>query len=436
MRKSFIVLLAIFVCVLVTTVGVAQTHELDATTSYQGRLTADSQATANLAGPVLTSSGFSSADIVARISEAKELLGSKLDSPTLSRDSVRLAALDPDTSQLDIFSLAKDEFLTKDADLTATTQYGRKVHIHVTRANGVNTAVTVTDVATGQSLVPLTVQFPIIRKGAVSEVAYYTSAHAALLSPEVTSAGESYVDTVLDKAAQNLAQHGVEVPADIVEVAEHLCIVEHTDQKRFTSELHSTLFPEILSLYALNQGNTFRYSVSSAGAGGMIQMIPRTYEMIRKQHPTVLLNSDFVNGMRDHANALEAMLLYMNDTWSGLEKSVQVQDALRSGTATKAELLAAGYNSNPVRLPVYLKNGGAEWRTLIPTETQMYLAIYSSVDKNIDLETDNSMANNWALLTRPLVFSTEPKNSLSLSSWIGQLLIGTHFRRLALCILD
>src|SRR5438093_8387226 len=129
---------------------------------------------------------------------------------------------------------------------------------------------------------------------------------------------------MLDKAARNIAEKGVEIPNDIVEVAEHLCVVEHTDHKRFITEKHSELFPEILSLYALNQGNTFRYSVSSAGAGGMIQMIPRTYEMIRQQHPAVSLNSDFVVGMRDHANALEAMLLYMNDTWNGLEKSVQV----------------------------------------------------------------------------------------------------------------
>src|SRR6266699_3457077 len=190
MRKSFTVLSAIFVCVLVTVVGIAQTQQLDVTASYQERLTADSHATANLAGSGLGSGGFSPADIVARISVAKELLGSKLDPSTLSHDSVRLAVLNSDTSQLDIFSLAKDEFLTKDADLTATTQYGRKVHIHVTRANGVNTAVIVTDIATGQSLVPLTVQFPIVRKEAVSEVAYYTSAHPALLSPEVASAGQ------------------------------------------------------------------------------------------------------------------------------------------------------------------------------------------------------------------------------------------------------
>jgi len=87
--------------------------------------------------------------------------------------------------------------------------------------------------------------------------------------------------------------------------------------------------------------------------------------------------------MRDHANALKAMLLYMNDTWATLAASTEVQEALRNGIATKPELLAAGYNSNPIRLPMYLKNGGANWKTLIPAETQMYLAIYGEVDRNI-----------------------------------------------------
>jgi hypothetical protein len=59
--------------------------------------------------------------------------------------------------------------------------------------------------------------------------------------------------------------------------------------------------------------------------------------------------------------------------------------------AGKAELLAAGYNSNPTRLPVYLKESGTEWRTRIPAETQMYLAIYSSVDKNLSFN-DNQVA--------------------------------------------
>jgi hypothetical protein len=77
------------------------------------------------------------------------------------------------------------------------------------------------------------------------------------------------------------------------------------------------------------------------------------------------------------------MLLYMNDTWAKLDQSPEVQQALRTGIATKPELLAAGYNSNPLKLPTYLKNGNSNWRTLIPAETQIYLSIYAEVDRNI-----------------------------------------------------
>jgi hypothetical protein len=79
-----------------------------------------------------------------------------------------------------------------------------------------------------------------------------------------------------------------------------------------------------------------------------------------------------------------------------------VQDALRNGVATKPELLAAGYNSNPGRLPTYLKNGGTNWRTLIPAETQMYLAIYSEVDRNISFpQTVKVATTNDANLASP-----------------------------------
>jgi len=57
-----------------------------------------------------------------------------------------------------------------------------------------------------------------------------------------------------------------------------------------------------------------------------------------------------------------------------------VLNALTDKTATRAELMAAGYNSNPARLPLYLRRGGTSWRVLIPRETQMYLQIYSSVE--------------------------------------------------------
>jgi len=358
-----------------------------------------------------------SADIFSQITEARRLLSSRPTS-VVSRDLVTVAALDTDTSKISTFSLPKNEFLVKDADLSASMQTGATVRVHVVRANGVNTAVTVANVSTGRTLVPLMVQFPIVKSGAVTEMAYYTSAHPALLSPGVTDAGKAYVRRMLDAAAARLAQDGVTVSPDIVDIAEHLCIVEHTDHKRFKNEDHTVLFPEILSLYALNEGNTFRYSVSTAGAGGMIQMIPRTYDAIRQQHSGVLLQTDFVSGMSDHANALEAMLLYMNDTWNNLSRSTEVQDALSNGIATKPELLAAGYNSNPMRLPLYLKNGGTQWRTLIPAETQMYLAIYSSIDNTLQLGSNSSGIDNTQSSAQVAATAVKPLSAAAVFSWL------------------
>ena len=70
----------------------------------------------------------------------------------------------------------------------------------------------------------------------------------------------------LDTAATALRAKGLEIEPEIVDIAEHLAIVEHTDHKRFMSEDRGALFNEILSLYALNEGDTYRYSISTAGA--------------------------------------------------------------------------------------------------------------------------------------------------------------------------
>jgi len=404
MRKSFIFLLTIFVCALGSS-GTSAQSELNTQSNNMVRAS-------NLSVP-------SASDLVSQISEARRLLSSRQTSGG-SRDLVTVAAFDTETSQTSTFSLPKTEFLVKDANLSATVEPGRTMRVHVVRANGVNTAMTVTDESTGRSLVPLMVQFPIVKGGTMSEMAYYTSAHPALLSTALTMAGRTYVRKMLDAAAARLAQDGVNISPDVVDIAEHLCIVEHTDHKRFMNEDHAVLFPEILSLYALNEGNTFRYSVSTAGAGGMIQMIPQTYKAIRQQHPGVALQTNFVSGMRDHSNALEAMLLYMNDTWNKLQPNSEIQDALRSGMATKPELLAAGYNSNPMRLAGYLKTGGAGWRTLIPAETQIYLKIYSAIDTTLQLGSELGGIKNNSTDAQVAVTISTPSSAAAVLSWLNR----------------
>ena len=324
----------------------------------------------------------------ARKMEAQRLLKARavptaITTPAI--DFVTLAALEQQSGKIHLLSLPKELFLSKGAEATITTSAGSRVQLRILRANGVNTAVTIFDEA-GQSLVPLLVEYPIERGGRFSEMAYYTSGHPALLSPEVVKAGQLYVRTMVDLAARRLRDKGVPISKDILDIAERLCIVEHTDHDRFRRENRIALYEEIFALYALNELDTYRYAVSFAGAGGMVQMIPSTYQMLRRMHPGIGLNPDFVYGMRNHGNALEAMLLYMNDTWKLLAAHPDVDYALKAKIATQPELMAAGYNSNPARLPGYINRGGASWRTLIPRETQIYLQIYKSLDSLIPMK--------------------------------------------------
>jgi hypothetical protein len=317
-----------------------------------------------------------------RINEAQRLMKIRpvptaMMAPSL--DYVTVAALLPETSQIHLIRIGKQTFLKKGSELSATTSLGLPVSVRVVRANGVNTAVTVFD-EKNRALLPLAVEFPIERKGVFREMAYYTSAHPALLSAELMKSGQVYVNSMVDLAAKRLKERGSNIAPNLIDVAKRLCIVEHTDHERFRNENRTALFEEIYTLYALNELDTYRYSVSSAGAGGMVQMIPWTYALMRSRHPGVGLNPDFVAGMRNHGNALEAMLLYMQDTWNDLSANEDVQAALSARQATVTELLAAGYNSNAAKLPGYIRRAGGGWRTLIPRETQMYLQIYQSLD--------------------------------------------------------
>jgi hypothetical protein len=320
--------------------------------------------------------------IQARIGEAERLLKSRplqtaKTSPSI--DLVTLAVLDHNASRIHLVTLFKETFLTKGSELTVPSSLGTQLSVRVVRANGVNTAVAVFD-SQGRSLVPLVVEFPIEKRGVFREMAYYTSAHPALLSPDLSRSGRAYVHRMIDFAVKRLRDKGTFISPQIVDVAERLCLVEHVDHDRFRLENRLALFDEIYSLFALNEPDTYRYSVSSAGAGGMVQMIPWAYNLVRQRHPGVGLTPDFVTGMRNHGNALEAMLLYMQDTWNDLAANEDVQYALSAKLATQTELLAAGYNSNAARLPLYIRRGGASWKTLIPRETQIYLQIYKTLE--------------------------------------------------------
>lgn len=337
----------------------------------------------------LTHRNLNFRDIKNKIADAKRQMQSRpiatasVNSP-MAGEAVRVAFHDWRTNEIDYAVITKEAFLSVSEEKVVSSENGRQLRIRTIRGNGVNTPIVLID-ERGETHLPLLVQYPVVRGGKYIETAYYMSTHPGLVTPEVVNAGRLYVRNIIEIARDRLKEKGITVTPKIADIAERLSTVEHIDHHRFRTEQHSKIFDDVFTLYALNEGQTYRYSVSSAGAGGMVQMIPSTYRMVRSWHPNVPLIPDFVEGMRNHVNAAQAMLLYMNRTWTDLVASPTVADAFTSGIATQEELMAAGYNSNPARLAGYIKRGGENWAALIPRETKIYLQIYDSIERFVPM---------------------------------------------------
>ena len=338
----------------------------------------------------LTYKGLSFSQIKAKIAEAKRQMQARplttaISEPVTILPLVRIAYYDWREKKVEYFVISKDAFLTPGSPTAAISSNGRAVTSSTIRANGVNTPIVIMD-ENGQPQLPLMIQYPVEKNGRFIETAYYMSTHPGLVTPEVVSAGRYYVHNVIEIARDQLRNKGYFVQPKVADIAERLATVEHVDHLRFKTEFQPNIFNDIFTLYALNEGQTYRYSVSSAGAGGMVQMIPPTYRMIREIYPNAALMPDFVEGMRNHVNATQAMLLYMQMTWNDLGSRPSVSNALATGMATQEQLMAAGYNSNPAKLPGYIDRGGANWSVLIPQETKIYLQIYSSFERAVAMD--------------------------------------------------
>jgi hypothetical protein len=336
-----------------------------------------------------SSRSLSFGQMKSKIAEAKRYMQARpiataLVEGTVPTDFVRVAYQDWKNNRVDYFVLNKDAFLSIESEKLVSSENGRSLRVRTIRANGVNTPIVITD-DSGETHLPLMVQYPVVREGKYMETAYYMSTHPGLGTQEVINAGRYYVHNVIEIARDRLKEKGIVIQPKIADIAERLATVEHVDHTRFRNEFHQDIFNDIFTLYALNEGQTYRYSVSSAGAGGMVQMIPSTYRMVRSWHPNVPLTPDFVEGMRNHVNATEAMLLYMQRTWNDLVASPTVANAFSSGIATQDQLMAAGYNSNPAKIAGYINRGGENWTSLIPRETKIYLQIYQSLEKNVPM---------------------------------------------------
>jgi hypothetical protein len=163
-------------------------------------------------------------------------------------------------------------------------------------------------------------------------------------------------------------------------VALTLSLIEHIDPTRFQSgESIEKLMNEVLVVVAANERRAYAYSVSKAGARGLFQFIPRTYNNISRQYPNAGLDVNFVRGMENHHNAAKASLLLFDSDLSYLKNSHR--QFLKKNPQAMGKYLAAAYNGGSPRASNRIQVYKGSWESHVLPETQCYLKKFDATWK-------------------------------------------------------
>jgi hypothetical protein len=217
----------------------------------------------------------------------------------------------------------------------------------------------------------LAIKYPVSnegrRFGGDAEVieAVYTPYSAEIESAEVVEHGLKVQDEFIDKAYEQLKKRGVQsrafegrritdvIPRDVLRV---LLINEHIDPGEFrTQGLAGPLARRVLTVVATNKEKAYAYSISRAGARGLVQMIASTYSLLLRKYPEAGLVGDFSAGMADPVNAVMAQVLLCDADWQTLQSRFDV------GPQQVGPYLAAAYNGGVGRVISLLNSEQEEW---------------------------------------------------------------------------
>ncbi|MCC6563628.1 transglycosylase SLT domain-containing protein [Candidatus Uhrbacteria bacterium] len=229
---------------------------------------------------------------------------------------------------------------------------GSPVKISIRLTNWINT-----DYATNDANhVVVAVRYPIwheIKQGTSIvrydvEEAVYTPYNSSMHQAEIVKEGERILDETIEKAAQELKSRGIGSRAlsgkNVTDTVAHdlikaLVVIEHTN----SSELRSNpgqAAGKVFATIGLNPGQAYNYSGSSAGALGLAQFIPSTYNRLATRAELGLVK-DFQAGMRDHQNAIKASYAYLDAVLGELPAAAK---DLPANSPRLFEYLAAAYN--------------------------------------------------------------------------------------------
>ena len=131
---------------------------------------------------------------------------------------------------------------------------------------------------------------------------------------------------------------------------------EHIDPSEFKSAgLASSLVERVLVTIGTNKEAAYAYTISPAGAFGLVQMIPLTYRVLQGKYPAAQLNPNFGLGMGDPINAVMAQVLLCDSDWQAI-KEIQNVPAEKVGP-----YLAAAYNGGVGHVLTLLRRNDTNW---------------------------------------------------------------------------
>lgn len=236
------------------------------------------------------------------------------------------------------------------------------------RENGINSDIACIDPAGGKIVA---VKYPVSnennRFGPGDSViqAVYTPYSAEIKTEEVIKKGIDVQNGFIEKAYSRLRDRGVQSRAfagrrvvDVIpkEVLRVLLLNEHIDPGEFKSAGHTrSLAERVLTVIGTNRDKAYAYSISPAGARGLVQMIPSTYSLLLSRYPAAALKSDFHTAMGDSINAVMAQVLLCDSDWESI-KARSDMPAERVGP-----YLAAAYNGGVGRVLSVLSHDQTEW---------------------------------------------------------------------------
>lgn len=197
--------------------------------------------------------------------------------------------------------------------------------------------------------------------------AIYVPSSPDLADPAVIKYGEEYLNGVIKSVAEDLKNTpsrsflGKTITEAIrPALIKALVYAEHTDTTTLlsgNSQAIKNSLNNLNVLFAANEGDTYKYSVSSAGARGISQFMPATYKSLAERHKDANLIPDFVAGMNDHKNSIKATYLLLDDY------AAAVRQKAASGFAEGRifDYGAAAYNGGVTRIAKAVNNYGPYW---------------------------------------------------------------------------